>query len=50
MNYTEFQKLPGSTDFQDSQLTISSTVINVEGTYKTGDRTVSYSVLVPQHR
>ncbi len=47
MNYTEFQKLPGSTDFQDSQLTISSTVINVEGTYKTGDRTVSYSVLVP---
>ena len=33
MNYTEFQKLPASTDFQDSQMTISSTVINVEGTY-----------------
>lgn len=47
MNYTEFQKLPAGTDFQDSQMTISSTVINVEGTYKNGDKTVNYSVLVP---
>lgn len=52
MNYTEFQKLAaGKAEFGNSSLTISSNIINVEGTYtdpsKTGGNSTSYSVLVP---
>lgn len=34
MNYTEFQDIAKTAEFQDADLNISNTVIKVEGTYK----------------
>ena len=51
MNYTEFQKLAQDAKFGNSSMTISSTVIDVEGTYtdpsKPGANATSFNVLVP---
>lgn len=49
LNYTQFQQLSEKAEFKDSNMTISPTVINVEGQYtKDGsDELVNYSVIVP---
>lgn len=48
MNYSKFKNNAENYDFQDSTLTISSTIITVEGTYENDDEElVSYSVIVP---
>ena len=49
MNYTEFEKKADSVTFEDSSMTIESTVIEVSGAYKDKSGTeVKYTVLVPR--
>ncbi|HAM29822.1 MAG TPA: cell division protein FtsH, partial [Erysipelotrichaceae bacterium] len=51
MNYTEFQKLAENAKFGNSSMTISSTVIDVEGTYtdptQSAPNATSFNVLIP---
>lgn len=48
MNYTQFEKIVDEVDFKKSSMTISSTVIQLEGTYEQNSRTVGYKVIVPR--
>ncbi len=47
MNYTEFQKIAQTADFDDSYLSISGSVIKVEGEYTQNNRTSNYKVILP---
>ena len=46
MNYTQFEKIVDEVDFKKSSMTISSTVIQLEGTYEQNSKTVGYKVIV----
>lgn len=48
MNYTQFEKIVDEVDFKKSSITISSTVIHLEGTYEQNSKTVGYKVIVPR--
>lgn len=48
MNYTQFEKILDEVDFKKSSMTISSTVIQLEGTYEQNSKTVGYKVIVPR--
>ena len=48
MNYTQFEKIVDEVDFKKSSMTISSTVILLEGTYEQSSKTVGYKVIVPR--
>ena len=48
MNYTQFEKIVDEVDFRKSSMTISSTVIQLEGTYEQNSKTVGYKVIVPR--
>ena len=48
MNYTQFEKIVDEFDFKKSSMTISSTVIHLEGTYEQNSKTVGYKVIVPR--
>lgn len=48
MNYTQFEKIVDEVDFKKSSMTISSTVIQLEGTYEQNSKTVEYKVIVPR--
>ena len=48
MNYTQFEKIVDEVDFKKSSMTISSTVIQLEGTYEQNSKTIGYKVLVPR--
>lgn len=48
MNYTQFEKIVDEVDFKKSSMTISSTVIRLEGTYEQNSKTVGYKVIVPR--
>lgn len=48
MNYTQFEKIVDEVDFKKSSMTISSTVIYLEGTYEQNSKTVGYKVIVPR--
>ena len=48
MNYTQFEKIVAEVDFKKSSMTISSTVIQLEGTYEQNSKTVGYKVIVPR--
>lgn len=48
MNYTQFEKIVDEVDFKKSSMTISSTVIHLEGTYEQNLKTVGYKVIVPR--
>ena len=48
MNYTQFDKIVDEVDFKKSSMTISSTVIQLEGTYEQNSKTVGYKVIVPR--
>ena len=48
MNYTQFEKIVDEVDFKKSSMTISSTVIHLEGTYEQNSMTVGYKVIVPR--
>lgn len=48
MNYTQFEKIVDEVDFKKSSMTISSTVIQLEGTYEQNSKTVGYKVIVPR--
>lgn len=48
MNYTQFEKIVDKVDFKKSSMTISSTVIHLEGTYEQNSKTVGYKVIVPR--
>lgn len=47
MNFTEFQKLAQTADFDESTLNISGNIVKVDGTYKQNGKTTSYSVIIP---
>ena len=47
MNYTQFEDLADEVSFGDSQVTISSSIIRVEGTYKAKEGSTGYSVILP---
>ena len=42
MNYTQFEKIVDEVDFKKSSMTISSTVIHLEGTYEGALFTIRY--------
>ena len=46
MNYTQFEKIVDEVDFKKSSMTISSTVIQLEGTYEQNSKTIGYKVIV----
>lgn len=48
MNYTQFEKIVDEVDFKKSSMTISSTVIQLEGTYEQNSKTIGYKVFVPR--
>lgn len=48
MSYTQFEKIVDEVDFKKSSMTISSTVIQLEGTYEQNSKTVGYKVIVPR--
>ena len=48
MNYTQFDKIVDEVDFKKSSMTISSTVIQLEGTYEQNSKTIGYKVIVPR--
>ena len=48
MNYTQFEKIVDEVDFKKSSMTISSTVIQLEGTYEQNSKTIGYKVIVPK--
>ncbi len=48
MNYTQFEKIVDEVDFKKSSMTISLTVIQLEGTYEQNSKTVGYKVIVPR--
>lgn len=48
MNYTQFEKIVDEVDFKKSSMTISSTVIHLEGSYEQNSKTVGYKVIVPR--
>lgn len=48
MNYTQFEKIVDEVDFKKSSMTISSTVIQLDGTYEQNSKTVGYKVIVPR--
>lgn len=48
MNYTQFEKIVDEVDFKKSSMTISSTVIQLEGSYEQNSKTVGYKVIVPR--
>ena len=48
MNYTQFEKIVDEVDFKKSSMTISSTVIHLEGTYEQNSKTIGYKVIVPR--
>ena len=48
MNYTQFEKIVDEVDVKKSSMTISSTVIQLEGTYEQNSKTVGYKVIVPR--
>lgn len=48
MNYTQFEKIIDEVDFKKSSMTISSTVIQLEGTYEQNSKTIGYKVIVPR--
>ncbi len=47
MNFTEFQKISETADFDNSYLSISNNVIKVEGDYTQNNRKSSYKVILP---
>lgn len=48
MNYTQFEKIVDEVDFKKSSMTISSSVIQLEGTYEQNSKTIGYKVIVPR--
>ena len=48
INYTQFEKIVDEVDFKKSSMTISSTVIQLEGTYEQNSKTIGYKVIVPR--
>lgn len=48
MNYTQFEKIVDEVDFKKSSMTISSTVIQLEGTYEQNSKRIGYKVIVPR--
>lgn len=48
MNYTQFEKIVDEVDFKKSSMTISSTVIQLEGTYEQNSKIIGYKVIVPR--
>lgn len=48
MNCTQFEKIVDEVDFKKSSMTISSTVIQLEGTYEQNSKTIGYKVIVPR--
>jgi cell division protease FtsH len=48
MNYTQFEKIVDEVDFKKSSMTISSTVIQLKGTYEQNSKTIGYKVIVPR--
>lgn len=48
MNYTQFEKIVDEVDFKKSSMTISSAVIQLEGTYEQNSKTIGYKVIVPR--
>ena len=48
MNNTQFEKIVDEVDFKKSSMTISSTVIQLEGTYEQNSKTIGYKVIVPR--
>lgn len=48
MNYTQFEKIVDEVNFKKSSMTISSTVIQLEGTYEQNSKTIGYKVIVPR--
>lgn len=48
MNYTQFEKIVDEVDFKKSSMAISSTVIQLEGTYEQNSKTIGYKVIVPR--
>lgn len=48
MNYTQFEKIVDEVDFKKSSMTISYTVIQLEGTYEQNSKTIGYKVIVPR--
>lgn len=48
MNYTQFEKIVDEVDFKKSSMTISSTVIQLEGTFEQNSKTIGYKVIVPR--
>lgn len=48
MNYTQFEKIVDEVDFKKSSMTISTTVIQLEGTYEQNSKTIGYKVIVPR--
>lgn len=48
MNYTQFEKIVDEVDFKKSSMTISSTVIQLEGTYEQNSKAIGYKVIVPR--
>ncbi len=48
MNYTQFEKIVDEVDFKKSSMTISSTVIQLEGTYEQNSKTIGYKAIVPR--
>ena len=49
MNYTRFKDVAENAEFKDSTLTISTTIINVQGSYTSSnsDRVIGFRVIVP---
>ncbi len=47
MNYTQFKEVAEDAEFQDTTMDIQTTIITVEGTYKTKKQTSTFTVIVP---
>jgi cell division protease FtsH len=47
MNFSEFQKEAETAQFEDSSMTISDSIIKVEGTYIQDGKSVQYSTIIP---
>lgn len=47
LNFTQFEKKAEKVEFKDSSITIESTIIQVEGTYKTNDKVTAFKAIIP---
>lgn len=48
MNFTQFQKLAQTAEFDESTLNISGSIIKVDGKYTENGKTAGYSVIIPK--